>query len=202
MVSWRSPSALRRLANARVRSVRAFTASLDPARPAQAAWSCQLGFDKGVYASLVYSGYAHFDSDELMGWIGEIGQRKDPSSYWPTRLALHGDELALKNARAYGGAKFSPTPAVAHQHFGFVVASCEKADLRPLPNGVMIYGDGERRLHSLPAPEIPRVEVIDELYGAIVEGREPLHNGEWAMATLEVCLAMLRSAREGKELLL
>ena len=30
----------------------------------------------------------------------------------------------------------------------------------------------------------------------------PLHDGAWAMATLEVCLAMLVSAREGKEMIL
>ena len=52
------------------------------------------------------------------------------------------------------------------------------------------------------APEVPRVEVIDELYAAVVEGRPPLHSGEWAMATLEVCLAMLRSAKQRKEVLL
>ena len=195
-------SIVRRLAGARVRSVRAFTGSFDPARRAQAAWTCQLAFDNGAFASLVYSGYAHFDSDELMDWIGEMGQKKDPSSYWRTRLALQGDELALKNARNYGGPRFSGAPAVAHQHFGFVLVSCEKADLRPLPTGVMVYGDQERRLEPLPVSKIARVEVIDELYGAIVEGRKPLHTGEWAMATLEICLAMLRSAREDREVLL
>jgi phthalate 4,5-cis-dihydrodiol dehydrogenase len=66
----------------------------------------------------------------------------------------------------------------------------------------MIYGDSEQRLDPLPPPEIPRQEVIDELYGAVAEGRAPLHSGEWAMATLEVCLAILQSSREGKEILL
>ena len=41
-------------------------------------------------------------------------------------------------------------------------------------------------------PTIPRVEVIDELYDAIVLRHGlPLHDGRWAMATLEVCLAIL-----------
>ena len=71
-----------------------------------------------------------------------------------------------------------------------------------MPHGVMIYARAERRLEPLPAPAIPRAEVIDELYGAIVEGREPLHSGEWAMATVEVCLALLRSSREGREVVL
>ena len=162
----------------------------------------QLGFDNGVFASRVYSGYAHFDSDELVGWIGEMGQKKEASAYWSSRQALRGDELALKNSRSYGGATFSRPQPVAHEHFGFFLVSCEKADLRPMPHGVMIYADAQRRLEPLPAPSIPRAEVIDELYGAIVEGREPLHSGEWAMATLEVCLALLRSSREGREVVL
>lgn len=192
----------RLLAGGRVRSVRAFTGSFDPARPARAAWSCQLGFDHGAFASLVYSGYAHFDSDELMGWIGEMGQKKDPCGYGAARRGLSGDELALKGERNYGGADFREIEPVAHQHFGFLIVSCEKADLRPLPNGVMIYGDRERRLEPLAPPAIPRKEVIDELYAAVVEARAPLHSGEWAMATLEVCLAMLRSAAEMREVIL
>ena len=44
-----------------------------------------------------------------------------------------------------------------------------------------------------------RAEVIDELYQAVVNNKAPLHNGAWAMATVEVLLAMLRSAREGSE---
>jgi phthalate 4,5-cis-dihydrodiol dehydrogenase len=35
-----------------------------------------------------------------------------------------------------------------------------------------------------------------------VNGRAPLHSGEWAAATLEVCLAILRSAQEGREITL
>ena len=60
----------------------------------------------------------------------------------------------------------------------------------------------ERRLDPLPPPTLPRVAVIDELHAAVVEGRAPLHDGEWGMATLRVCLAILESARQGKEILL
>jgi phthalate 4,5-cis-dihydrodiol dehydrogenase len=63
----------------------------------------------------------------------------------------------------------------------------------------MIYREGSAQLDALPPPEIPRAEVIDELYQAVVNNRAPLHNGAWAMATVEVLLAMLRSAREGCE---
>ena len=89
-----------------------------------------------------------------------------------------------------------------HNHFGTLLVSCERADLRALPSGVMIYQHGVARLDSLPPPTVPRAEVIDELYRAVVHGEAPLHDGAWAMATLEVVLAILRSAREGRDVVL
>jgi phthalate 4,5-cis-dihydrodiol dehydrogenase len=194
---------VRLLAGAAVKSVRASTGAWDPARPTEGAYSCQLTFANGVFATLVYSGYAHFDSDEFTGWIGEMGAKKDPAAYGAARRQLGANELELKSARNYGGPAFkAPQEAHAHQHFGLVLVSCERGDIRPLPSGVIIYGDAERRSEDLPPPRVPRAEVIDELHAAIVEGKSPRHGGESAMATLEVCLAMLRSAREQREIAL
>jgi phthalate 4,5-cis-dihydrodiol dehydrogenase len=193
----------RLLGGGRVRTVRAQTGAWDPARPTDGAYSALLTFEHGLFASLTYSGYAHFDSDELCDWIGEGGQRKDPAAYGAARRALSGDETALKNARNYGGALFAPAEGRPfHQHFGLLIASCERADLRPTPQGVMIYGDTRRHLEPLPAPEGQRAEVIDELHAAVVHGKPPRHDGEWGAATLEVCLAILRSSREGREIAL
>jgi phthalate 4,5-cis-dihydrodiol dehydrogenase len=47
---------------------------------------------------------------------------------------------------------------------------------------------------------VPRAEVIDEFCDAIFLDRPALHSGEWGMATMEVCLAMLQSSREGREI--
>ena len=194
---------VRLLAGSAVVSVDATTGAWDAARPTEGAYTCRLRFRDGCFATLVYSGYAHFDSDEFAGWISEMGARKDAAGYGAARRALQGEEMQLKNQRNYGGPAFAP-PAKqeAHQHFGEVIVSCERADLRPLPGGVMVYADGERRLEPLPPPQVPRAEVIDELYEAVVNGRAPLHGGEWAMATLEVCLAILRSAREQRDIAL
>ena len=193
----------------RVRTVRAMTGSWDPARPTEGAYSVLLGFEDGAFATATYSGYGHFDSDEFTGGIGELGNTKDPQAYGAARRALKAattaaDEARLKAARNYGGANYvTPPPrALRHQHFGVLVVSCERGDLHPLPNGVMIYGDAEQRLDELPAPAIPRVEVIDELYDAVVSGKLPVHSGEWALATTEVLLAMLQSARDSKDIAL
>jgi phthalate 4,5-cis-dihydrodiol dehydrogenase len=191
---------VRLLAGGRTQSVRSMTGAWDPARPTEGAYSALLTFANGVFASLTYSGYAHFDSDEFTGWIGEMGRKKDRSSYGTARKSLRGDEVDLKTKKNYGGPAFKAPRSKHHQHFGVLIVSCEKADLRPLPQGVMVYADGAKRLDRLPAPRIPRAEVIDELHDAVVSGKAPLHSGAWAMATMEVCLAMLRSAREGKDI--
>jgi phthalate 4,5-cis-dihydrodiol dehydrogenase len=193
-----------------VRTVSAATGSWDPARPTEGAYSTLLAFVDGTFATATYSGYGHFDSDEFMRGIDELGQQKDPARYGAARAALRSavrpdTEEALKAARNYGGPNYKPAElpaALQHQHFGFLLVSCERADLRPLPSGVMIYTDHERRLEPLARPEIPRSEVIDELYEAVVNGKPPLHSGEWGRATLEVCLAILRSSREGRPITL
>jgi phthalate 4,5-cis-dihydrodiol dehydrogenase len=201
---------VRLLGGGRVRKVRAAAGSWDAARLTEGAYAAFLTFEDGAFASAVYSGYAHFDSDEFSGWIGEMGLAKDRDRYGAARKALQHvsnatEEAALKEARSYGGADYSPpvNPDPAnrlHQHFGLVLVSCERADLRPLPNGVVIYEDFVARLDAVPVPDVPRAEVIDELYDAVIGGRAPLHSGEWALATMEVCLAMLHSAREQKEI--
>jgi phthalate 4,5-cis-dihydrodiol dehydrogenase len=193
---------MRLLAGGRVKSVRAATGAWDPARPTEGAYVALLTFENGAFASLTYGGYGHFDSDEFSGWIGEMGQRKQPNARKPQNFANPAEEVALKDARNYGGADWQEPAAqtLAHPHFGTVIVSCERADLRPMPDGVMIYQNGAARLEALPVPGVPRSEVIDELYAAIVQGRVPLHDGAWAMATLEVCLAMLQSAREERDI--
>ena len=195
---------VRLLGGGRAKSVRAHTGRWDPSRPTEGAYSALLDFDNGAFASLTYSGYAHFDTDELFGWVGELGEQRDPAGYGTARARLRGvtsraDEAEMKSKRTYGVTPTAEKGAVGHNHFGSVVASCDGADLRPLPNGVMIYDDQKAWLDPLPPPGVPRAEVIDELYDAAVRGTAPLHSGEWAMATVEVCLAILESARTGTD---
>jgi len=194
----------RLLAGSPVQSVRAVTGAWDPARPTEGAYTALLTFANGVCASLTYSGYAHFDSDALMGWVGEMGHRKDPDRYWTTRAATlkagsPEAEAALKNTRAYGSATASASAPAVHGHFGLVIVSCEHADLQPMPDAVHVHADDRRTVVPVPPTTVPRVEVIDELYGAVVDGRAPVHDGEWSRDTLAAAIAILQSAREGRE---
>ena len=199
---------VRLLAGTPALSVRAMTGAWDAARPTEGAYIAQITFAGGAFASLTYSGYGRFDTDEFLGWTGELGQRRDPAAYGTARKALAtaktpAEETALKERRAYGPSgsdAFTGGADLAHNHFGLVIISCEGADLRPAPDGVTIYGDAARRVDPLPRPAVPRAEVADELHAAVVAGRPPLHSGRWGRATLEICRAILQSAREGRDI--
>jgi phthalate 4,5-cis-dihydrodiol dehydrogenase len=194
---------VRLLAGGQVRSVSATVGRWDPSRPTEGAYQATLLFEGGAVAALTYNGYGHFDSDELFDWRGELGQRKDAMAHGAARQRLEAagqaGEAALKDARAFGAAAAAPTPApVSHNHFGQIIVSCERGDLRPVPDGVHVYLDRERRFIDLGAPALPRPEVVEEIVAVLRGGRAPLHSGAWGRATLEVCLGMLESARTGQ----
>jgi phthalate 4,5-cis-dihydrodiol dehydrogenase len=199
---------LRLLGGGLVTSVRAHTGNWDATRNTEGAYSALLAFEGGAFASATYSGYGHFDSDSLLGNIGEIGQIKNPNDYGAARrrllqVASSEQEAALKAARNYGGAMYAqatslPSPK-GNQHFGHLVVSCEGADLRPGPLGIAIDADGEQLFEALPAPQIQRAEVIDELFAAVAHNIAAVHSGPWARATTEVCLLILASARNNAE---
>lgn len=201
----------RLLAGRPARSIRAAATVWDRARGTEGAYNALLDFGDGLSATLTYNGHGHFDTDEFQDWIGEMGTQRDAAAYGTARAGLRGvapqDEAALKERRAYGRgsgaaeARAAPPPP-AYNHFGLVIASCERADLRPTPRGVMVYGDDDRRFEALPPPDVPRAEVIDELHAAVFGGVAPLHDGAWGLATAEICLALLESARTGREVAL
>jgi phthalate 4,5-cis-dihydrodiol dehydrogenase len=139
-----------------------------------------------------------------MDWVGETGARKDHADYGAARRRLaSADEDELKRLRAYGSApQPASPPAPFHEHFGFVVASCERADLRPTASGVEIYAGDARQTIEMRRSAAPRASVIDELWSAVIEGATPLHDGAWGEANLAVCLAILKSSAEVREVML
>jgi len=191
-----------------LRSVRAMTGAWDPARPTEGAMSGFLDFDSGAVASITYSGYDHFDADEFNAWVGENGEQKNGDGYACARRALRdvGDpEIESRRKAASGfsgrGANARPPGAVHHPHFGLLLVTCDGADLRPSPNGVLVYDDEGRREIEIPvgAAFPDKQTVIDELYDAVVMGVPPLHDGVWGSETVATGLALMASARERRE---
>src|SRR3954466_11601704 len=194
----------RLLAGGLARSVRAQASALDPGRPTEASCAALLQFEGGAAASLVYSGYDHFDSDEWHFGIGERGAPKKIDHGAARReLEKAADETRARTETfAYGSATGSLPP---HQpHFGITIVTCANGDMRASADGVTIYGrDGLREIPIPHGSGMPgRREALNEIRAAIRAGIRPVHDGRWAKATVEVGLAILRSSREGREIAL
>lgn len=198
---------VRTVVGAPVRSVRATSGQWDPERPSDGAYSAFLSFANGASATLTYSGYGRYDTDELVGWISELGFPRDPDDYGLARrrLAAIGgeDEAAAKLTRAYGHPAAAPlADAPHHEHFGFVLVSCERADLRITPTGVWIYGDDARWIEPIEPPAIPRAGVFDAFIEAVRSGRSAPQDGAWGAHIMACCEALLRSSAEAREIFL
>lgn len=201
---------VRLLGGGHLATVRAMTGAWDRARPTEGAYAALLRFADGAFASLTYSGYAHFDGDALMGAITESGRPKPAGRPFTARAALRAagpeQERALRTARGFGpqaAPEAAETPDSRwHEHFGLVIASCDGADIQPLPDRLRIFTDDAILEEPLPRPDIPRREVLDELVAAVRHGIAPPHDATWGAATMEACFAILESARAGTDIAL
>jgi phthalate 4,5-cis-dihydrodiol dehydrogenase len=192
---------VRLLGGGLVRSVRAHTTVLDPTRPTEGSCAALLQFENGAAASLVYSGYDYFDSDEWHFNISERGATKkiDHGAARRALMQTVDESRARTETFAYGSAKTELPP---HQpHFGTTIATCERGELRASADGLILYdlrGATETEIDRNPG--MPgRREVLDDIAAALREGIPPIHDGRWGKATLEVALAIQQSAREGRE---
>ncbi len=199
---------VRLLAGGEATSVRALLGRWDASRPTEGAYSALLQFANGALASLSYNGYGFYDSDRQMDGVGEMGLPKPAGAHQATRARLaaatsEAAEVELKAARNFGGSAFTLSAAQAPQaaqHFGPLIVSCDRADLRLTPTGVEVISATGTEFVQAALPRVPRAEVIDELWGVARQGMTPLHDGKWSRATLEVCLAMLESQARGADI--
>jgi phthalate 4,5-cis-dihydrodiol dehydrogenase len=196
----------RTLGGGLVRSLRATLGALDPARPTEGNASVLMEFADGAAASLVYSGYDYFDSDELHSWVSEAGTDKTPA-HGAARRALKAStrpEIALRGERGYraGAAVDETQPHLPH--FGLVIVTGETGEMRASPDGVLLYD--ESGVHELAVPRgtgwSGHGDVLDALLAAVRDGRPCPMDARWGKANVEAMLAVLRSARERREIAL
>jgi phthalate 4,5-cis-dihydrodiol dehydrogenase len=117
------------------------------------------------------------------------------------------EEEALKEQMRFGGQREGEFSHVwsgeaKQPFFGFTVVSCQHGDIRQKPDGLFVYGEDRKWEISIPKGRRGREAEIEELYEAVVHNRPVFHDGCWGEATLEVCLAILESAKERKEIFL
>ena len=161
---------VRLLAGAPVSEVYASTGRWDRERDTEISYQAMIRFINGVVAQCTYSGFARFDSDELMEWVGETGYEKDPGDYGNSRRALidltRDEELSAKRDRTFGASKLRAV-APNNEHFGPLIIQCEKADLRVGPREISVYTDFEKEVVPVPLVKGPREPVFRALYDAL-----------------------------------
>jgi phthalate 4,5-cis-dihydrodiol dehydrogenase len=86
--------------------------------------------------------------------------------------------------------------------FGLTLLNCEKGAIRQSAHGLLVYDEHGRREVPLDKELRGRAAELTELYNTVVHGKPAFHDGRWGMATLEICLAILTSARERREIVL
>jgi phthalate 4,5-cis-dihydrodiol dehydrogenase len=190
---------VRYLAGGRARSVRAITGRRDANFDTEGNFSALLDFDNGVAATMSFNGYGFFDVTELTWDIGESGRKitrtAERSAGRITRSLAPEEKYSLP--ASYGG----DAPRDYQPFFGLTVVNCEKGALRQSPKGLFCYdADGVREISC--GAGNGRGDELTELLNAVNEDREAFPDGRWGKATLEVCVGMLNSSRDRREIML
>jgi phthalate 4,5-cis-dihydrodiol dehydrogenase len=207
---------VRLLGGGKVRSVRASVGRFMRERPCPGNFSAWLEFEDGLPATIVYNGYGYFDTSELTWGIGN--RMYSEAERVPVRRALRAgtiDNEAAKEGQRFGAGGSDATSQGSAQGsaagigtrahiawFGITVASFERGDIRQSPNGLYVYDDNGRREIPVEGGRGSGMLEIEEMYEAVTAGTPIVHDGRWALATLEVQTAMVRSGRERREILL
>jgi phthalate 4,5-cis-dihydrodiol dehydrogenase len=203
---------IRVLGGGMVRSVRAMTGQWLPERPAPGNYVAYLEFEDGTPATIAYSGYGYFYTSELTWGIGSRLYSDEESVRVRQGLRRRDIDVeaekeamrfgAQRPAAGAGSASSSSGVALDRGWFGLILASCERGDIRQSPTGLLVYGDEGKREVPVPRTRTTGNAELRELYDAVHFGTPIAHHGRWGMATLEVCLAIMQSGRERREIML
>jgi phthalate 4,5-cis-dihydrodiol dehydrogenase len=195
------------------RSVKAVAVVGDPSRVIDGSFCAFVDFEDGTAATMAYSAYGYFDSNELTWGFGLQGFPTPPDLNARThqRFRAFGAreaEIAFKESTRFGNAPsaraIEDPAAKRHAFFGITIVTCEGGDIRQIPEGLRVYSrDGVR---DIPVPAGPghthryTTTEVNLMLDALDHDR-PLasHDGTWGRATLEVCLGILQSTRERRE---
>ena len=206
---------LRFLGGGLIRSVRGTTGIWMEGRSgAPGYYAAYLEFEDGTPATIVYNAYGYFMADELLPWEMESGARAEDrarirnginTGTWDQAQAKNDMRIAsMQGQRAApgGGGESGPPRQRFQSDLGLLMVTCERGLLRQSPNGIYVYNDDGLREEPITVQKSGGDPTIEEAYNGIVLGRPIFHDGRWGMATLEVQLALMQSARERREVLL
>lgn len=199
-----------------LRSVRGAAKNWMPQRPVPGYYSAYLEFEDGTPATIMHDGSGYVLTSERYPWVVEKRQytAQDRLALRQQLRAGGRDEEREKRAFRVGGARADAAAANGAEwspvDLGEVEVACERGAIRNARFGLSIFGDCGRRELDLrhlqrPLPDPSgglSIAILEELYGTVVLGKPAYHDGAWGRATLEAVLAIIRSARERREIIL
>ncbi len=213
---------LRFLGGGLIRSVRGATGAWMQGRMgAPGYYTAYLEFEDGTPATIIYNAYGYFLAAELLPWETEAGgpvppQRAEAEARARVRNAINTgtsnqaqakDEMRTASmqglrAGAPGAGESGPPRPRFQSDLGLLIVTCERGVLRQSPNGIYVYNDDGLREEPIIVEEGGADPTLEEAYNGIILDKPIFHDGRWGMATLEVQLALMQSARERREVLL
>ncbi|HVA24188.1 MAG TPA: Gfo/Idh/MocA family oxidoreductase [Chloroflexota bacterium] len=203
---------IRLLGGGELRSVRAMTGQWLSARPIPGYYCAYLEFEDGTPATMIHNGYGYLLGNSMVAWGADkqeytleqrvevrkslrSGTRDEPRDKQDMRLGGRRQDAVLRRTE--------PGPWLPSD-LGVLVVTCERGDMRHSAHGVLVYDD--EGMHEIDlrvqGQKIGRRAELEELYNGVVLGQPIFHDGRWGMATLEVSLAIMQSARERREIML
>jgi len=213
-VPWRQTphqiDTVRVLGGGKLRSVRGTTGQWMPERPIPGYYSAYMEFEDGTPCTVIHNGYGYFLANELLPW-GSTAQRYTIDERVAVRKAMQqgtrkedddkqdmriGGQAEREIFRSRGPQAWTPGD------LGMVIASCDRGDIRHSAHGLFVYDDDG--LHDIdltgPTGMAQRRAELVEFYDGIIGGKRLYHDGAWGMATLEVGLGIMQSAKERREI--
>ena len=188
---------VRFLGGGMVETVRGVSGRADKHFNTEGHFSSLLQFEDGAVATMTMNGYGYFDVTELTWNIGESGHVQTNKRNFPRKPRLTGPaNTEEKSSVAHDRQDFAATER-KQPFFGLTVVACEFGVIRQSPDGVYVYTeDGKEEVLSQGGHG--RESELAELTAAITGKRNTFPDGYWGKATLEVCLAMMASSKDGR----
>jgi phthalate 4,5-cis-dihydrodiol dehydrogenase len=197
---------IRLIGTGALKSVRGTYGDWMPERPSPGYYAAYMEFSDGAPAVAIQNSYGYFSAAEMVTGTSPEKEAPKVKKRGAVRKAFRDGtrneaadyaQLGIGKPGDFGDPGADRMGAWYADDLGIVIVSCERGDIRQSPNGLYVYDDEGVREVKLARGASPSTWYLQlqELYGAVVLGRKPLQDGRWGMATLEVALGIMESAR-------